>query len=364
MPRIDYDDNYRSHLVRCRDWLVRTKRASGGSAAHFGPFTGWSKAYPETTGYIITTLLDLEDRLGDGLSRQTAIAFGDWLVGIQDKEGYWQGGLYPYGAAAGPSVFNTGQILNGLVALCRRGHDAFREPAARAAAWLAAGVGSDGIWNTGHYRGHQPDYYSFVTWPMLDYAALANDSAVAEAARRVLTSIMANRQENGSFTYWGFDPGRPAFSHTVAYTLQGLIESDRLLGGGTEVLESVLPALERLRRHAELNEGRIAGSFGLDWKADKSFECLTGSAQVAICFLLLHRRSPDLQMVNAAAKIVERLCLLQSDGPIGPLRGALAGSRPLHGPYMRLRYPNWAVKFFADSLMMLSDALNEERRGT
>ena len=34
-------------------------------------------------------------------------------------------------------------------------------------------------------------------------------------------------------------------------------------------------------------------------------------------------------------------------------RGAIAGSYPMLGRYERLKYPNWATKFFADALLLL-----------
>ena len=36
-----------------------------------------------------------------------------------------------------------------------------------------------------------------------------------------------------------------------------------------------------------------------------------------------------------------------------PVSGAIAGSWPVWGSYVRLGYPNWAAKFFADLLMAL-----------
>jgi hypothetical protein len=36
---------------------------------------------------------------------------------------------------------------------------------------------------------------------------------------------------------------------------------------------------------------------------------------------------------------------------VGGLRGAVAGSAPLWGDYMRMRYPNWAAKYHCDALM-------------
>ena len=39
-------------------------------------------------------------------------------------------------------------------------------------------------------------------------------------------------------------------------------------------------------------------------------------------------------------------------GTGGPEDGGVAGSYPIWGRYSRFEYPNWAAKFFADSLMM------------
>jgi hypothetical protein len=352
-------DRYRYHLRLSRDWLVHSIDPVGGSRAHFSPLVGWSRAYPETSGYIATSLLDIDDWIGDGQSAAAAIRIGRWLASIQEPEGCWKGGLYPYANAAIPSVFNTGQILNGLTSLARRGHDEFSASAERAARWLANGVGPDGTWASGHYRAHQPDYYSFVAWPMLDYAHFVGDAALRDTASRVVRRILENQQPNTAFAYWGFDPAKPAFTHTIAYTLQGLIESARFLPEHEmAIMNAVAPALERLRRQAELTNGKLQGSFDARWKANATFECLTGAAQVAICLLLVHRRKPDLRLVNAAAKLVDRVCTLQGRGPLPALKGAVAGSNPLWGPYMRFRYPNWAVKFHADALMLLSESLS------
>lgn len=346
----------------CRDWLIASASPTGGSRAHFSPLLGWSKAYPETTGYIIATLLDLATRLGDANARRVAFDYGNWLLSIQEPEGFWRGGLHPYARDARPSIFNTGQILHGLVSLAREAgssQDTWRAAAAAAAGWLASGVGPDGYWREGHYRDHQPTYYTFVAWPMLEYAKLAGDGAVQEAAQRVVSAMAARRLANGSFGEWGFAPSDPAFTHTIAYTIQGFLECARLTGDES-LPGAVEDAMERLRRSAERANGRLPGRFAQDWTADKGFECVTGSAQTAICLLLLHRLKPDLRLVNGAAKLVDRVCHLQSRLPAKALHGAVPGSHPLWGRYMRMRYPNWAVKFHADALAMLSDALANE----
>lgn len=61
---------YKHHLSATMGWLERSLvKDRGGSAAYFIPGIGWSKAYPETTGYIIPTLL----RAGECAARREII---------------------------------------------------------------------------------------------------------------------------------------------------------------------------------------------------------------------------------------------------------------------------------------------------
>jgi hypothetical protein len=56
---------------------------------------------------------------------------------------------------------------------------------------------------------------------------------------------------------------------------------------------------------------------------------------------------------TAADRIVDYLKPLQAIGTADPsLNGALGGSFPLFGSYMRARYPNWATKYLLDALML------------
>jgi len=57
--------------------------------------------------------------------------------------------------------------------------------------------------------------------------------------------------------------------------------------------------------------------------------------------------------LNAASKAIDVVVKYQIKSPLNPnLKGAVAGSLPIYGRYMALRYPNWAVKFLADALML------------
>ncbi len=352
---------YRRHLHATAAWLERSIRPDGGSAAHFSPLLGWSRSYPETTGYLIPTLLELSSFLEEPRYNSLAVALGDWLLSIQLENGAWQGGLYHPKKAGEPSVFNTGQILKGMSALYRdTGEQHWIDAASRGAHWLAEGVGKDGYWPSGDYQSEKtPSYYTHVAWPMLAVAVETGSTQVREAASLYLQTVLDRQRNAGDFEGWSFAPGKAAFTHTIAYTIRGLQEAANLLGGaeGEQLWEACRLPLEKLCRHAEIYNGRLPGAYGKDWKPDRGFTCLTGNAQVAICLLLWEERIHDVQLVNAAAKLVDDVCRSQSLGGLRGVRGGVSGSRPLWQRYMRMRYPNWAAKYHCDALMRLMNKI-------
>ncbi len=357
-------DTYRSHLLVTGDWLLKSFRPKqGGSSAHASPVLGWSDAYPETTGYIIPTLLEMARRLDLAEAQAAALDAARWLITIQAPDGYWVGGLHPPRKNAQASVFNTGQILLGLVAAYEQTENPqFIDAALKAGEWLAAGVDPDGIWQTGHYQsGYQPSYYAHVTWPMLEVWRVSGEQKIRDAAERVLTGILDRRRDNGAFDAWSFKSGDPAFTHTIAYTLYGLQRSAQMVDDWPTYGAPAQQALDILWRRSELSGGRLPGTFDGQWNADRSFVCVTGCSQVALCLLESDRQQPDLALVNAAAKLCDFVC--SSQYTLGPalIKGAVPGSVPIWGKYMRMRYPNWAAKFHCDALMQLMDRLNAER---
>jgi hypothetical protein len=355
---------YDKHLHATLDWLLCSIDAGeGGSSAHFSPLKGWSAPYPETTGYIIPTLLEATGALREPRYEAAARRAGQWLLSLQRDDGAWPGGLYVAGRPKDPSVFNTAQIIDGMVALARRDPTGpWCDAAARAARWLADGVDEQGLWQIGNYRsGVNPSYYTQVAWPMLQAWQLSGDTKVRSAAEAVLTRIVGLRTKHSSITGWGFDPGKPAFTHTIAYTLRGLLESAEALNDWASYGQPCEDALERLARKAEFANGRLPGAYYDDWRPVDWYSCLTGNAQVALCLLRTEQKAPDLRLVNAAAKLVDHVCLTQRIvGGRDATRGAVGGSSPLWGRYMILRYPNWAAKYHADALMMLSQRLRAE----
>jgi hypothetical protein len=357
--------SYERHLAATADWLVRSiEQGKGGSCAYFSPLTGWSRPYPETTGYLIPTLIALSQFLNDFDGEGRALELGSWLLTLQAPDGWWHGGLHPPKGGVRPSVFNTAQILQGLIALHDLTDDErWLESAARGARWLAGGVALDGLWAEKDYRSlGTPSYYTYAAWPMLEVAVRRGDETIRNAAEGVLGAILTRQRPNGAFSRWAFSEGEPAFTHTIAYTLQGLIESAKLLGDWDTYGAPTQAALTALVRIGELENGRLPGRLDDDWVPAAGYVCLTGNAQTALCLLDWEARQRDPSLVRAAAALIDAVCAAQRlRVPLGALRGAVGGSAPIWGRYMVFRYPNWAAKYHCDALMRLIGRLREER---
>lgn len=354
---------YSNHLTLTADWLLQSiKNGRGGSCAYFSPLVGWSKPYPETTGYIIPTLINISKFLDAPKYSDAALNIGQWLLDIQSQNGSWHSGLHPSSKSEG-SVFNTGQILKGMMALYNHtGEKSFITAADRGANWLASGIDKNGLWPAGDYRaGETPSYYSHVAWPMLEVWKITQSISQRTAAERFLDTAIERKLSNGVIARWGFYEEGSAFTHTIAYTIRGFQESSLLIGDYCKYGQPMEEILDFFVKKSELTNGRVPGEFNEALVSTKNYVCLTGNAQLAICILLLEKQMSDLRLVNAAAKMIDFIGSVQSSGSLNKsLRGGVGGSYPLWGRYMFLRYPNWAAKYYCDSLMFLISRLKKE----
>lgn len=344
------------------DWLCASQDAAGagGSCAYYVPWWGWFPPYPETTGYIIPTLLRAATAYGNPDYAARALRMGEWLLTLQMPDGAFPGGLYRAGRPGRPSVFNTAQILFGFCAAHEHSKDPrFREAAESGAAWLVREQDDDGRWRKHAYcPGFSPSYYAHVCLPLSLVWKHWGDEDVLQSVERGLEAVLSDRLENGAFRNWGFRPGTPAFTHTIGYTFQGLLECARNLGDWDRFGAPAADSCARLMRRCEI-AGRIAGSYDGKWAGDFRFACLTGHCQLASAWLRVYERDGDPRYLNVALKALDEVIRRQRHCPNRPhLHGAIAGSHPLQGSYLTFRYPNWAAKFFTDAMMDLDAHLS------
>jgi hypothetical protein len=342
-------------------WLGRAQDNSascdGGVARHFSLRSGWASSYPETTGYIIPTLLEYAKISGDEKARIRSRQMLDWLVSIQLPDGAFCGGLVD-SVPVVPVAFNTGQILIGLTAGLRELGNAYRKPMQRAADWLVRNQDRDGCWRkhpSPFAMAGEKTYDTHIAWGLLEAAQLEGNQDYAEAALSNVKWALTYQEEKGWFAKCCLsDPQRP-LTHTLGYVFRGVVEAYRYWKTDdlrTACFRTADGLLSTVR-----SDGFIAGQLDSTWKGAAPWSCLTGSAQIACCWYMLYDLTGNDDYLRAARLVTSYLRRsIRIDG-ISEIRGALKGSFPIYGAYCRYEYPNWATKFFVDALMMERKAI-------
>jgi folate-dependent phosphoribosylglycinamide formyltransferase PurN len=349
------------HLVSAAHWLARAQDATGdgGVSGRYSLRTGWSSSYPETTGYIIPTLIALGKEL-DPAFRERAARCVEFLRGIQLSNGAFPGGELHENRTR-PSIFNTAQILNGLVAWHAETADKLAgDSATRAAEWLTSQQDTDGCWRGNIYNGVTTYTAHASCW----LAQAGKHFAVGPwltAAERHLDWVLSHvDRSTGWIDLAGFDTedheSRRAPTHTIAYTVWGLLDLSVVLGRD-DGLSAARTAAERIARRLELS-GWLPGELDSQWKPAAEYSCLTGNAQMALIWFRLAGIDGDARFTNAAIKALDLVKAAQSMENADPgIRGGIPGSAPAWGKYLYMGLPNWSAKFFIDALLAKRDAL-------
>lgn len=347
--------SHREHMRAAMEWLccAHDQPGDGGVAALYNLAEGrWAPSYPETTGYIIPTFFDYAAFTGDRRCRDRALAMAEWLLTLQDAAGWFpMGPLWP-DLERKPVIFDTGQILFGLVRAFEETGDArFVDAASRACDWLAEVQGADGAWRRFDYLEQTHAYNARVAWGMLRVAQHTGRAAQREAAARNLRWVMAQQTPTGWFRQASFSPEYQPFTHTLAYTIRGLLESSELLGDET-MFAAARRAAEALRER-QLPDGSLSATYGPQWESADNYTCLTGNVQMGQIWLRLFQLTHDLRYWEAGTRANASVKRRQArnSGQAG-VDGGIAGSFPVFGGYERWLYVNWAAKFFVDSLLL------------
>lgn len=336
-------------------WLCRAQDASrsadGGVARGFGLLKGWESSYPETTGYIIPTMLRCAAFTGDDEYRVRAKRMLDWLVAVQFPSGAWQGGKID-SMPVQPVAFNTGQILLGLAA-GEVAFGGFQGALYRAADWLVAIQDPDGCWRryaSPFVAPGEKAYDTHIAWGLLAAATIAPDRGYAEAALSNVHWAMTHQRANGWLDMCCLTDASRPLTHTIGYALRGLLEAYRY-SGDVGVLRAAQSTADGLL-YAARKDGSLPGRTDASWSSAADWVCLTGLAQVACCWLMLYEETSDVRYRNAAFAANRYLRRTVALDGSEDLRGGVKGSFPVDGDYGKFEYLSWGAKFLVDSLML------------
>ncbi len=368
-----------AHLEAAIQWICRAQDAfdDGGVARSYSlvyhPYfkrQGWVPSYPETTGYIIPTMFDYARLANRQDIFERAVRMADWECGVQMENGAVQGGTIDQ--APTPAIFNTGQVIFGwLRAFQETGQEQYLTCAVKAGNYLIGQQEKDGSWrkNLSQYASGRMPFYTYNTrtaWALLLLSAVADNTLFRDAAIRNIEFALGQQMNNGWFRSNCLnDPGRPLL-HTIAYCIRGVLESGVLLKNQTYISGARKAADALLDR--QRSDGSLPGRLNDRWEPAVTWSCLTGDAQISHVWGRLFQVTGESRYFDGMKKTngyLRKVQLLQTNNP--GIYGGIAGSDPLHGVYGRFEILNWAVKFFADALMLQMAIQNNRgnaRRGT
>jgi hypothetical protein len=211
----------------------------------------------------------------------------------------------------------------------------------------------DGAWRCGsQYAPRGVNVYETRTaWGLLEAHAITDNPAHREAAVRNLSFALTQQRTNGWFDNCCIDDAEQPLLHTIAYAIDGLLESGAILGDERFQRAARQAADALLARQRP--DGSLAGRFDSQWNEVATWSCLTGDAQTAVVWLRLFELTRDEEYFHAAQRMNRYLCSTQDLSAVDPgVRGGIKGSQPVSAEYGAYEYLNWAAKFFADSLML------------
>lgn len=353
-------------LDAAADWLARAQDATpddGVAANYDAKKKQWAASYPETTGYIIPTLYRYADFSGRSEFRERATRMAAWESDIQFADGGIRAGTMDADKAVA-TIFNTGQVLFGWAAAWEQtGGERFKTSLRHAADWLVSVQDEDGAWRqfASPFAAHAINTYNTrVAFGLARAAQVLGDWRYAQAAQANVEWALTQASDNGWLANNDLEDNNRPLTHTIAYAIRGVLE----VGLATDRDDFVTAAAKMARAVAETqrNNGALPGRLDQYWRPAARWSCLTGNMQMAIVWWRLAGMSGQSQWRNSARRCSDFVQSTQVLSHAEPgRRGGIAGSWPWGGGYMRWRYPNWAVKFFMDALI-LSAEFGADRR--
>ena len=108
----------------------------------------------------------------------------DWEISIQRPDGGWEG--YYEGDGMPSIVFNSGQVIRGLLRTFKgTNNEKYLESAMRAD-WIVATQDSDGSWSSNNYKQMKRVYDTYVCAPLSELYIITKDKKYKKMCHKKL----------------------------------------------------------------------------------------------------------------------------------------------------------------------------------
>lgn len=286
--------------------------------------------YPEVTGYFIPTLLEWgEDDL--------AVSYAKYLMSIQKEDGAWYDseGKLPY-------VFDTGQILKGLVAIREKLPEA-DEHIRKACDWMLSRQDESGAlrapegnaWNPGEC---EETIHTYCLSPIRDAGRIFGRDDYVQAAQKALAYYIEHDRES----ILGFGQ----ISHFHAYVMEALADM-----GETDLCRQAMTNLERYRNP----QGGIPAFKDVPWI------CSTGCFQLAVVWYKLGEKEKGDSLFHYTCRFQNPSGGWYGSYPESKFKNLFRSGRMKPG-YFAIEEPSWVNKYYLDALYLKENAFRREMK--
>ncbi len=344
------------HIKSAVSWVKEAQlvTGTGGVSAWYRFDKGWGEPFIETTGYLITTMLETFSLLNIKSCRQMAYSMADFVVKMQLPSG----GFRTYITNDNPTIFNTAQDLSGLCDIYKYSKlKRYYSSAKLAADFLIKNQNKDGSWVKYSYDGRSHSYDSKVGHALLKFYQISKKTKYKKAAVLCLHKVLKYQDNNG----WFKNAELPGFvnppTHTIAYVIEGLLDSGILLKN-KNFIKAASRAADKLMQYFENNKFMPA-TFNNIWESYDKYSCLTGNAQISVVWSKLYKITNNKKYLINTIEINNYLKSLQDcSSKSKNILGGIKGSHPVYGDlfknkgYCRFAFINWGAKYFIDALLM------------
>lgn len=308
------EDKVDAAVRKAKYWIKRNSVVGNGIVIT----SRQRRIYQEVTGYYIPTLL----RAG---MQTEAVNYAKWLCKVQQTNGAWLSSDMKR-----ESVFNTGQVLRGLVAICELLPEVEKH-LLRGVDWLISNTNDEGrlmpTVGTEFVEGVNSELiHVYCLPPLYELSKKTGDPIYKELAKKSLNYYKKVYQEDiMNFNY---------LSHFYAYVIEAMVDL-----GEIEIAKTAMKKIYKIQRM----DGAVPAYKNEHWV------CSTGLFQFAVIWF-------KLENYEAGNKAFKYAISLQNES------GGWFGGYPAFGDNILSKmlkenityFPDeeisWAVKYFMDAL--------------
>lgn len=337
-------------------WFIQAQLAwkTGGISARYKfKEQKWQGPYPETTGYLIPSLLSLSQIPQFSDARSIAVSAAEWLASRQRSDGAVRCNVeLPENTGSSPDeiiIFDLGAILQGFTSIATVNRD-YQNNAEKLAEFIINCQGSDGIWHNYLYFDYFGTHNSLVAYSLINAGIIFGENKYIAAGEACLRALIPNFRKNGFIDFCSFQNSRssPAFLHPFVYSIEGFLKTAEITKDD-EWLQPIKSSLKFLKDDMERTGKINVAYYNENLERDSEFAATTANAQIADCWLRYSRLTGDDNYIQVAKKTLDVLCqLVMMEGQPGYI-GAIPASYPVNGGYGSYTVNNWTLKYFLDA---------------